>query len=214
MRSFEERDGRGGQEDVAAPTPADRQQALTELTLTERSAQALTTQAVMRLQRSAGNAAVGTLLDEEEHPVRSPVLDVVGRGGGQALDGPTRSGMESAFGHDFSGVRLHTGSEAAASARSVQAKAYTVGDDIVFGSGLSPTSGEGRHTLAHELTHVVQQRSGPVDGAPAAGGISISDPSDRFERAAEATAAEVMAGGSASGAAVQRQEELEDEELE
>ena len=47
---------------------------------------------------------------------------------------------------------------------------------------------QGKTTLAHELTHVVQQRSGPVDGTPAAGGIRVSDPSDRFEREAAATA--------------------------
>ena len=79
------------------------------------------------------------------------------------------------------------------SARSVQAYAYTVGNDVVFQSDkFAPDSDSGQRMLAHELTHVVQQRSGPVDGTPAAGGIKISHPSDSFEQAAESTADRVM----------------------
>ena len=86
------------------------------------------------------------------------------------------------MGHDFSDVRVHTGDTADASARSVSAHAYTVGSNIVFQRGAyDPGSSAGQTLLAHELTHVVQQRSGPVDGTPAAGGVSVSDPSDRFE---------------------------------
>ena len=146
---------------------------------------------VMHLQRAAGNSSVGSLLQEE----RSPVLDIVGKGGGQALDKQTRSHMESAMGHDFGDVRVHTGGEAAKSAVSVQASAYTVGNDIVLGDSIDAGSDAGKRTLAHELTHVVQQRSGAVDGTPQAGGVSVSDPSDRFEQAAEANADKVMAGG-------------------
>ncbi len=77
----------------------------------------------------------------------------------------------------------------AESAHAVQARAYTVGYDVVFGSGAyQPETPEGRHTLAHELTHVVQQRSGPVDGTATGDGVALSDPDDRFEREAEATA--------------------------
>lgn len=152
--------------------------------------------AVTHLQRTAGNAGTAALLGEEE---RSPVLDVVGSGG-SPLGARTRAEMESSFGHDFGDVRVHTDSAAAASAASVQAQAYTVGNDIAFGEGrYDPETESGRHTLAHELAHVVQQRSGPVDGAPAGGGVALSDPSDRFERAAEATAAEVVGRGESSG---------------
>ena len=64
----------------------------------------------------------------------------------------------------------------------MSAHAYTVGSNIVFQRGAyDPGSTGGQTLLAHELTHVVQQRSGPVDGTPAAGGVSVSDPSDRFE---------------------------------
>ncbi|MGC2635540.1 MAG: DUF4157 domain-containing protein, partial [Acidobacteriaceae bacterium] len=78
-----------------------------------------------------------------------------------SLDGATRSDMESRFGFDFSQVRVHTGARAAASARSVNALAYTVGSDVVFGTGqYAPHSDEGRRLLAHELTHVVQASRG------------------------------------------------------
>jgi hypothetical protein len=151
------------------------------------------------LQRTAGNARVGSLLDSEQE--RSSVLDVVGSGG-SALDAATRSEMESSFGQDFGDVRIHTGSAAADSAHAVQAQAYTVGSDVVLGMGHDPNSAAGRHTLAHELTHVIQQRSGPVDGTPTGGGISVSDPSDRFEQEAEARATEFDAGVSTHGPSV------------
>ena len=163
---------------------------------------------LMHLQRAAGNASVSSFLAEED---RSPVLDVVGSGG-QPLDRATRAEMETSLGHDFSDVRIHTGGHASESAKSVQAQAYTVGNDIVFGGeNFAPDTSAGKRMLAHELTHVVQQRSGPVDGTPAAGGVSISDPSDRFEQAAEHSADRVMSGASSdtasAGATVQREEE-------
>ncbi|MFI5040815.1 MAG: DUF4157 domain-containing protein [Acidimicrobiales bacterium] len=149
----------------------------------------------LRLQRVVGNAVVSRMVDDGETDQRSPVLDVVGRGGGQPLDAGVRGEMEARLGHDFSDVRVHTDSAAAASAQSVQARAYTVGSEIVFDSGhFQPGSDAGRQTLAHELTHVVQQRSGPVDGTPAAGGIQLSDPSDRFEREAEHNASRALSG--------------------
>lgn len=172
--------------------------------------------AIMHLQRTAGNASVAQLLAEGDD--RSPVLDVVGSGGGEALDDQVRKPMEQHFGHDFSDVRIHTDSKASDSAKAVQAHAYTVGSDIVFQSGrYSPGSGDGQRMLAHELTHVVQQRSGPVDGTPTSGGIKVSDPSDRFEREAESTAEQVMSGMSAApapAAGAQRQVQREEESIE
>jgi len=154
---------------------------------------ALDAAAVMRLQRTAGNAGVVQMLAGEEEQA-SPVHDVVGSGGGSPLDAGTRSTMESAFGTSFEGVRVHTDERASKSAESVGANAYTVGSDVVFRSGqFNPATPTGQRTLAHELAHVVQQSQGPVDGTAAAGGIKVSDPSDRFERAAERTADDVMA---------------------
>jgi hypothetical protein len=80
------------------------------------------------------------------------------RSGGSAIETPVRERMESAFGADFSGVRVHTNSNAAALAGSIRALAFTTGRDIFFGPGrYQPESAGGRHLLAHELTHVVQQ---------------------------------------------------------
>jgi Domain of unknown function (DUF4157) len=165
---------------------------------------------ILNLQRAIGNASVQTLLEDEDP---SPVHEVVGSGGGSPLDTDTRSLMEDRLGHDFSDVRVHTGAKADESARSINAMAYTVGSDVVFGSGhYAPDTATGQRVLAHELTHVVQQRAGPVDGTPAAGGVRLSDPSDRFEQAAERTAAEVMSAPAAVQPAVQREGEEEEEE--
>jgi uncharacterized protein DUF4157/glucose-regulated metallopeptidase M90 len=72
-----------------------------------------------------------------------------------------RSHFETRFGHDFSRVRVHTDGEAAEKAEAVQARAYTLGGDIVFGKGeYAPSTPRGKRLLAHELTHVVQQRRG------------------------------------------------------
>jgi hypothetical protein len=101
--------------------------------------------------------------------------------------------MEARMGQDFGDVRVHTGDAADASARSVSAHAYTVGSNVVFQRGAyDPDSTQGRTLLAHELTHVVQQRNGPVDGTPTAGGVSVSDPSDRYEVEAARNAEQVM----------------------
>jgi hypothetical protein len=151
---------------------------------------ALGPRGMVGLQRTVGNAGATAALDEE----RSPVHDVIAASGAP-LDHDVREDMEARLGHDFSDVRLHTDGAADASAKAVNAHAYTVGSHIAFQrSAYDPGSAEGRTTLAHELTHVVQQRSGPVDGTPAAGGVAISDPSDRFEREAAATAERAMAG--------------------
>jgi hypothetical protein len=77
---------------------------------------------------------------------------------GTLLDPLLRQDMEHRFGYDFSQVRVHSGSDAEQSARDVNANAYTVGRDIVFGAGrFAPGTHEGRRLIAHELTHVVQQ---------------------------------------------------------
>jgi hypothetical protein len=108
--------------------------------------------------------------------------------------------MESAFGASFDDVRVHTDDRASKSAESVGANAYTVGSDMVFKAGqFNPGTPAGQRTIAHELSHVVQQSEGPVDGTAAPGGIRVSDPSDRFEQAADHQADSVMASvGSSS----------------
>src|SRR5215472_933421 len=151
--------------------------------------------AVLSLQRMAGNESVSALLGQQEDEERSPVHDVVGSGGGAPLESGARSFLEERMGTDFSDVRVHTGGKADESARAINAQAYTVGSDVVFRSGAyEPDTPGGRHVLAHELAHVMQQKAGPVSGTPAPGGISISDPSDSFEVAAEHSASRAMAG--------------------
>ncbi|HEX9868662.1 MAG TPA: DUF4157 domain-containing protein, partial [Candidatus Tectomicrobia bacterium] len=87
-----------------------------------------------------------------------PIVHNVLGSPGQPLDPATRAFMEPRFGHDFSHVRVHTDVEAAESARTVNALAYTVGRDVVFGLGqYAPGTVGGQRLLAHELTHVVQQ---------------------------------------------------------
>jgi hypothetical protein len=92
-----------------------------------------------------------------------PIVHEVLASLGQPLNPATRAFMEPRFGYDFTRVRLHTDPLAARSAESVAAQAYTVGSDVVFGAGrYSPTTGDGQRLLAHELAHVMQQRSGPA----------------------------------------------------
>jgi hypothetical protein len=97
-----------------------------------------------------------------------PIVHEVLGNSGQPLDSSTRSFMEGRFGHDFGNVRVHLDARAAASARSVNALAYTVGSDIVFRAGaFAPDGSSGRQLLAHELTHVVQQSdAGTARGQP------------------------------------------------
>ena len=84
-------------------------------------------------------------------------------GPGRPLERALRRDMEQRFGSDFSRVRVHFGESAAQSAQDVNAKAYTVGHDIVFAAGqFAPDTHEGRRLLAHELTHVVQQSTGQI----------------------------------------------------
>lgn len=88
-----------------------------------------------------------------------PSVDQALRSPGQSLDGETRVSMEHRFGHDFSRVRVHTDARAEESARAMGVRAYTVGQDIVFGAGrYQPGTNQGVRLMAHELTHVAQQR--------------------------------------------------------
>jgi hypothetical protein len=92
------------------------------------------------------------------HGEAPPIVHETLHSPGQPLDTATREFMEPRFGRDFSGVRVHTGTQAAESARAVGARAYTVQNNLVFSEGsFAPGTGEGQRLIAHELTHVVQQ---------------------------------------------------------
>ncbi|MFJ8825440.1 DUF4157 domain-containing protein [Streptomyces sp. NPDC102467] len=202
------------------------------------------------MQPRIGNAAVVQLLRRSGHPgaldghqhgpgcghteeprpsgqsapsaVQRSTVPGVLRGSGRALDTTTRTDMEGRLGADFSDVRLHTGAEARRSAAEIGARAYTSGNDVVIGDG-----GGDRHTLAHELTHVIQQRQGPVAGTDNGDGLSVSDPGDSFEREAEANARRAMNGSpvartvdadrsarGSDGSAVQRMKRTREESTE
>lgn len=93
------------------------------------------------------------------------IVNEVLRSPGQPLDSATRAFFEPRFGHDFSRVRVHADAKATASARAVDALAYTVGEHIAFESAqFNPNSHSGRKLLAHELTHVLQQQSSYAAG--------------------------------------------------
>jgi hypothetical protein len=104
-----------------------------------------------RLQRKAS----GPLAATGEAPA---IVHEVLSSPGQPLDSATRTYFEPRLGHELASVRVHTDERAAQSAHSLHAQAYTAGNDIVFGAGKFTQSEEGRRLLAHELTHVLQQR--------------------------------------------------------
>jgi hypothetical protein len=88
------------------------------------------------------------------------ISQLIQSGNGNSLPADTRSFMESRFGADFSGVRIHSDSQAAESASVIRAKAFTSGNNIVFGQGqYNPSTSQGKWLLAHELAHVGQQNS-------------------------------------------------------
>src|ERR1700752_928933 len=121
-------------------------------------------------QRSEQNSTEVPLIVHEV--LRSP---------GYPLDAETRSFFEPRFNHDFSRVRVHTDTRAAASAEAVNALAYTTGRNVVFAAGqYAPRTSAGQHLLAHELSHVMQQAS-VTDEMPRR--IGPSD--DAYEQAAE-----------------------------
>jgi hypothetical protein len=165
---------------------------------------------LLRLQRQAGNAVVSRLvqdgavqrqeLDEEELQMsRDPAAPTVGpeggslspsvetrinaaRAGGSGLNQATRSHMEAAFGTSFADVRVHHDGESDALARSMTARAFTTGSDVFLRRDANP--GDTR-LIAHELTHVVQQRS--MGG----GEMTVRPAGDIYEQQADAVAGEI-----------------------
>jgi len=127
----------------------------------------------MSLQRRAAN-------DTEPSTV-PPIVHEVLHSPGHPLDFATRAFMEPHFGHDFSQVRVHTDAKATESAQMVDALAYTVGRNVVFGAGqYAPETQKGQGLLAHELTHVLQAGSEPANLA-----IEIGRGDSLEERTAE-----------------------------
>jgi hypothetical protein len=160
------------------------------------------------IQRSAERSQGAGPLDDEI----AAGIDAQ-RTGGSPLRDDVRVDMEAHLGADLSGVKVHTGGAAEALNRSVQAQAFTSGQDVFFSGGTyDPDSSSGRSLLAHELTHVVQQSTGA--------GVTpgeVSHPDDPAEVEAKAVGDAVGSSGpsavQAAPAAVAREELEEEEEI-
>jgi len=153
--------------------------------------------------RSIAPGACGPSSETASARAAPAIVEEVLRRPGQAIEAGTRSFMERRFGRDFSAVRVHTDARAAASARAVNAEAYTAGRSIVFGDrAYAPSTERGRFLIAHELTHVVQQNA----RAAAPMTLDSGSSADPHEAEAERVAGDVArAPGAAAGspAAVQ-----------
>jgi hypothetical protein len=128
-------------------------------------------------------------VDGTQQATAPPIVHEVLRSPGQPLDAPTRDFFEPRFGHDFGKVRVHADAKAAGSARAVGASAYAGGQHIAFAEGqYAPGSAWGRHLLAHELAHVVQQSAAGVSDGP----LRVGDSGSSFELEADHVADNVV----------------------
>ena len=143
-------------------------------------------------QRSLALNSPKSSLDSQGDNMAVPaIVHEVIRSPGEPLESSTREAMESRFGHDFSRVRVQHGGQAAVSADAVNARAYTVGQQVVFGPGqYAPETVTGQHLLAHELAHVVQQKDQSLLFQPKR--ISVNE--DASERRADAAADSFLRG--------------------
>jgi hypothetical protein len=116
---------------------------------------------VMRSPSEASAAGVGASPPMAGGAAAPQIVHDILQAPGAALDAGVRAFMEPRFGHDFRQVRVHADARAAKSAEEVGARAYTVGQHVVFGAAqYAPATDSGRRLIAHELSHVVQQRGG------------------------------------------------------
>lgn len=130
-----------------------------------------------------GSFPPGILAGGRVDPRVESAIDAA-RGGGRTLERSVRERLELGLGHSLEDVRVHSDARSGALARAVSARAFAVGSDVFFAPGAyRPGSPAGDALIAHEATHVVQQRGAPVDGA-----LTVSSPGDVLEREAEATA--------------------------
>jgi hypothetical protein len=151
--------------------------------------------ALTRLASDIGNQAFTSTVAREgsgitpSGQVTSDVQDAINtsRGGGSTLDAGVQSRFADTHG-DLSDVRVHTDDHADQLNRAVSARAFATGNDVYFAKNeYNPGSSQGDELLAHELTHVVQQR-----GAPTSGPLTVSNPGDAMETEADEVAAQSM----------------------
>jgi hypothetical protein len=166
---------------------------------------------MMRLQRQEEDEEIQMSRDDAQRepevglaggPISAGLSDRISsqRGGGAPLDHGTRSSMEDSFGTSFEDVRVHSGSESAALNRSIAGRAFTTGSDIFLGESASASDSS---LMAHELTHVVQQRSMTGSGGP----MTVTAAGDQHEQEADASAAAINSGAPAPAAAQRKRDE-------
>jgi hypothetical protein len=160
---------------------------------------------ISALQRSIGNQAAVRLLRAEEEPHehsegcehqadgQRAAVDAGLGSPARPLDGVTLAEKEDKFHADFSGVRIHRGPAAARAAAAVEARAFTVHQDIVLGE-----RGDEPEVLDHELTHVVRNQQGTAVGHDTGGGFAMTHPNDDAEREAASNAARMRSGGAST----------------
>jgi hypothetical protein len=135
-------------------------------------------QVMARMREGEGILETGVVHPDVESAIAAA------RGSGRPLDRSLSGVLEHGMGQSLGDVRVHTGESAAALARAVSARAFTVGRDIFFGEGeYRPGTPDGDHLVAHEVAHVIQQRE-----APSTGHLTVSQPGDALELEAEALA--------------------------
>jgi Domain of unknown function (DUF4157) len=129
---------------------------------------------------------------EQQNTFNSSLIEqATNSASGQALDPQVRATLEPQFGHSFADVRVFSDAQADRMARDVNATAFTVGQDMFFRDGeYNPESLQGRHLLAHELTHTIQQRGAKHDGKA----LEISQASDASEIEADVASNNVITG--------------------
>ena len=152
---------------------------------------------MLQLQRTVGNQAVQRMLQRDSQAGFEAGGDFESRlkqssGGGSVLPQSTKSEFEASFGANFDNVRIHTNAASNQLNRSIQAKAFTHGNDIHFGAGeYKPASSQGKHLLAHELTHTIQQTGGmQTKGVQTK--LQVGAAQNRYEQEADRVAAQVM----------------------
>jgi hypothetical protein len=176
MKSYEDRERERGQGRSRGPSPQPEAGAV------ERLASDVGNQAFGQLAREGA----GILPSGMAHPDVQQAI-ARRRGQGTPLDGSVRDRFEASLGEPLGDVRVHTGSEADALARSVSARAFTTGTDVYFAAGeFNPSTADGQRLIGHELAHVAQQR-----GAPTSGPLRVSQPGEPLEREADAASREL-----------------------
>jgi hypothetical protein len=147
---------------------------------------------ILGLQQNIGNRSVQRMIADSTSPV-TPDHDC---SGGEKLEKGTQAFMESKFGTNFDDVRVHADQEAADSAASLHAEAYTAGRDIYFAQGkYAATSPEGQRLLAHELAHTIQQGEGKTPSGATGqieGKVAVTPETDPLEREADRASEQVL----------------------